>query len=67
VHHGEDLPPRIVSKVQSHEEVDYDKMEEMLEIYVMSFYRLIPRTPSLMIYSSTSFLEINNSNGVLRL
>jgi hypothetical protein len=54
VHHGEDPPPRIVSKVQSHEEVDYDRMEEMLEIYAMSFYRLIPRTPSLMIYSSTS-------------
>jgi hypothetical protein len=31
VHHGEDPPPRIVSKVQSHEEGDYDRMEEMLD------------------------------------
>jgi hypothetical protein len=31
VHHGEDPPPRIVSEVQSHEEVDYDRMEEMLD------------------------------------
>jgi hypothetical protein len=30
VHHGEDPPPRIVSK-QSHEEGDYDRMEEMLD------------------------------------
>jgi hypothetical protein len=30
VHHGEDPPPRIVSEVQSHEEEDYDRMEEML-------------------------------------
>ncbi|KAL5647825.1 hypothetical protein ACJX0J_042180, partial [Zea mays] len=31
VHHGEDPPPRIVSEVQSHEEEDYDRMEEMLD------------------------------------
>jgi hypothetical protein len=31
VHHGEDPPPRIVSEVQSHEEGDYDRMEEMLD------------------------------------
>jgi hypothetical protein len=31
VHHGEDPPPRTVSEVQSHEEVDYDRMEEMLD------------------------------------
>jgi hypothetical protein len=31
VHHGEDPPPRIVSDVQSHEEGDYDRMEEMLD------------------------------------
>ena len=31
VHHGEDPPPRIVSEVQSHEEWDYDRMEEMLD------------------------------------
>jgi hypothetical protein len=30
VHHGED-PPHIVPEVQSHEEGDYDRMEEMLE------------------------------------
>jgi hypothetical protein len=31
VYHGEDPPSRIVSKVQSHEEGDYDRMEEMLD------------------------------------
>jgi hypothetical protein len=31
VHHGEDPPPRIVSEFQSHEEGDYDRMEEMLD------------------------------------
>jgi hypothetical protein len=31
VHHGEDPPPRIVSEVQSHEEGDYDRTEEMLD------------------------------------
>jgi hypothetical protein len=31
VHHGEDPPPRIISEVQSHEEGDYDRMEEMLD------------------------------------
>jgi hypothetical protein len=31
VHHGEDPPPRIVSEVQSHEEGDYNMMEEMLD------------------------------------
>jgi hypothetical protein len=31
VHHIEDLPPRIVSEVQSYEEGDYDRMEEMLD------------------------------------
>jgi hypothetical protein len=31
VHHGEDPPPPIVSKVQSHEEGDYDRMKEMLD------------------------------------
>jgi hypothetical protein len=31
VHHGEDPRPRIVSEVQSHEEGDYDRMEEMLD------------------------------------
>jgi hypothetical protein len=31
VHHDEDPPPRIVSEVQSHEEGDYDRMEEMLD------------------------------------
>jgi hypothetical protein len=31
VHHGEDPPPRIVSKFQSHEEGDCDRMEEMLD------------------------------------
>jgi hypothetical protein len=31
VHHGEDPPPRVVSEVQSHEEGDYDRMEEMLD------------------------------------
>jgi hypothetical protein len=31
VHHGEDPPPRIVSEVQSHEEGDYSRMEEMLD------------------------------------
>jgi hypothetical protein len=30
VHHGEDPPPRIVSEVQSHEEGDYNRMEEMI-------------------------------------
>jgi hypothetical protein len=30
VHHGDEPPPRIVSKVQSHEEGDYNRMEEML-------------------------------------
>jgi hypothetical protein len=29
VHHSEDPPPRIVSKVQSDEEGDYDRMEEI--------------------------------------
>jgi hypothetical protein len=29
--HGEDPPPHIVSEVQSHEEGDYDRMEEMLD------------------------------------
>jgi hypothetical protein len=31
VHHGEDPPLRTVSEVQSHEEGDYDRMEEMLD------------------------------------
>jgi hypothetical protein len=31
VHHGEDPPPRIISEVQSHEEGDYDRMEEMID------------------------------------
>jgi hypothetical protein len=31
VHHGEDPLPHIVSKVQSHEKGDYDRMEEMLD------------------------------------
>jgi hypothetical protein len=31
VHHGEDPPPRIVSEVQSHEEGDYDSMEQMID------------------------------------
>jgi hypothetical protein len=31
VHHSEDPPPRIVSEVQSDEEGDYDRMEEMLD------------------------------------
>jgi hypothetical protein len=31
VHHGEDPPLRIVSEVQSHEEGDYDRIEEMLD------------------------------------
>jgi hypothetical protein len=31
VHHGEDTPSRIVSKVQSHEEGDYNRIEEMLD------------------------------------
>jgi hypothetical protein len=30
VHHGEDPPHRIVSEVQSNEEVDYDRMDEKL-------------------------------------
>jgi hypothetical protein len=30
VHHGEDPTPHIVSEVQSHEEGNYDRMEEML-------------------------------------
>jgi hypothetical protein len=31
VHHGEDPPPRIVWEVQSHDEGDYDTMEEVLD------------------------------------
>jgi hypothetical protein len=31
VHHSEGPPPRIVSEVQSHEERDYDRLEEMLD------------------------------------
>jgi hypothetical protein len=31
VHHGEDPPPRIVWEVQSHDEGDYDRMEEVLD------------------------------------
>jgi hypothetical protein len=31
VHHGEDPPPRIVPEVQSDEEGDYDRMEEMID------------------------------------
>jgi hypothetical protein len=31
VHHGEDPPAHIVSEFQSHEEGDYDRMEEMLD------------------------------------
>jgi hypothetical protein len=31
VHHGEDPPLRTVLEVQSHEERDYDKMEDMLD------------------------------------
>jgi hypothetical protein len=31
VHHGKNPPPRIVSEVQSHEEGDYDRMEEMFD------------------------------------
>jgi hypothetical protein len=31
VHHGEDPPPRIVSELESHDEGDNDRMEEMLD------------------------------------
>jgi hypothetical protein len=31
VHHSEDPPPRIVLEVQSHEEGEYDRIEEMLD------------------------------------
>jgi hypothetical protein len=31
VNHGEDPPPRIVSEVLSHQEREYDRIEEMLD------------------------------------
>lgn len=31
MHHGDELPRHNVSKVEAHQEGDYDRMEEMLE------------------------------------
>jgi hypothetical protein len=58
VHHGEDPPPRVVSKVQSHEEGDYDRWNRCLTMYTISFYPSIWRTP---IKSSSSSIKLSKS------
>jgi hypothetical protein len=42
VHHGEDPPLRTVSEVQSHEEGDHDRMEEMEEMLDDVRHELLP-------------------------
>jgi hypothetical protein len=45
VHHGEDPRPCIVLEVQSHEEGDYDRMEEMLDDVLHELLPVDPENP----------------------